>query len=340
MPRARWDALRRGDDCPLCAEVISPDQPRSGRRVAELSASQLWLNHVQYVPGFSHVVSRAHVVEPYELPSPERYRLFDDVMDASHALDIALGASKLNIVSHGNSTPHAHFHLKPRFYGDPGGSAPVRPSEQPVRLAPDELAARLEKIRGALRLVRSGSAPSPHAGATPEHTSPPSATPPHAPGSATREWIPRARWEALRRGEGCTLCEDLRTRRDAGPAGFRVAPLRVSDLWLHRNQAVPGWCYVVYRGAHVVEPYHLAREEQHHFFDDIAAAARAVQTALGATKINLEMHGNAMPHLHCHVKPRIYGDRWGNGPIYPDRPPLRLTDAEYAALVRRIRDVL
>src|SRR5688500_13049510 len=156
MPRERWEALRRGEGCGRCADLALEDAPTSGFWLAELPASRWLLNRVQYVPGFSHVFSRVHAPEPYDLPAPERYRYFDEVMDASQALELALGADKMNIVSHGNGGPHVHFHLKPRFYGDPGGSGPLRPGEQPVRLTPDEYAERLAMLRDALARVRTG----------------------------------------------------------------------------------------------------------------------------------------------------------------------------------------
>jgi diadenosine tetraphosphate (Ap4A) HIT family hydrolase len=36
-------------------------------------------------------------------------------------------------------------------------------------------------------------------------------------------------------------------------------------------------------------------------------------------KLNLEIHGNTLPHLHVHVFPRYIGDRFERGPIDPSQ---------------------
>lgn len=35
----------------------------------------------------------------------------------------------------------------------------------------------------------------------------------------------------------------------------------------------------------------------------------------GAVKINVDIHGNTMPHLHAHFLPRYVGDPYEDGPI-------------------------
>jgi diadenosine tetraphosphate (Ap4A) HIT family hydrolase len=48
---------------------------------------------------------------------------------------------------------------------------------------------------------------------------------------------------------------------------------------------------------------------------DARKVSRAVAAATGAVKMNYEIHGNSLPHLHMHFFPRYRGDRFEGGPI-------------------------
>ncbi len=152
-------------------------------------------------------------------------------------------------------------------------------------------------------------------------------------------WMPRAQWDALVRGEGCPLCRDLAAGTE--PNAFRhvVADLAVSQLWLAANQSVPGYCVLVHR-RHVREPYDLPRDERAAFFEDMSMAGAALERAFGAVKMNFELLGNAVPHLHCHIKPRYYDDPAPGKPIHPDERTLLLSAADYAQRVDAIRSAL
>ena len=45
------------------------------------------------------------------------------------------------------------------------------------------------------------------------------------------------------------------------------------------------------------------------------AVARALKQELGSTKLNYEIHGNTIPHLHLHLYPRFEGDPFVGRPI-------------------------
>lgn len=50
---------------------------------------------------------------------------------------------------------------------------------------------------------------------------------------------------------------------------------------------------------------------------DVQRAAKAVQEITNAVKLNYEIHGNTIPHLHLHLFPRYVGDPFENQPINP-----------------------
>jgi diadenosine tetraphosphate (Ap4A) HIT family hydrolase len=70
---------------------------------------------------------------------------------------------------------------------------------------------------------------------------------------------------------------------------------------------LPGYVCVVSK-THAVEPFDLAPEQQAAFWLDVCSMARAVRDAVASSKINDEIHGNTIPHLHLHVFPRYHPD--------------------------------
>jgi diadenosine tetraphosphate (Ap4A) HIT family hydrolase len=130
-------------------------------------------------------------------------------------------------------------------------------------------------------------------------------------------WMPLDRWDALVRGENCVLCRDLVTNVAANDFIYTVADLRVSRLWLATNQIVPGYCVMVCR-QHVREPFELGSEDSVGFFQDVMAAAQAIEKVFQPLKTNLHLMGNAIPHLHCHIIPRYHGDPAPGKPLFPD----------------------
>ena len=61
MPRERWDALVRGEACPVCAEVTGAGRDNSeGYFVADLRVSRLRLQREQHVPGWCVLLLRCH----------------------------------------------------------------------------------------------------------------------------------------------------------------------------------------------------------------------------------------------------------------------------------------
>ncbi len=58
-----------------------------------------------------------------------------------------------------------------------------------------------------------------------------------------------------------------------------------------------GYVCVVAR-EHVVEPFEMTAEDQASFWQDAMVIARAVARVVRPIKMNYEIHGNTLPHLH------------------------------------------
>ena len=98
-----------------------------------------------------------------------------------------------------------------------------------------------------------------------------------------------------------------------------------------RFAPLPGYVCVVAK-RHVREPYDLPPDEGAAFWRSALLAAQAVASLLSPRKINYEIHGNTLDHLHMHLFPRFDGDPFEGRPIDGRSLTFERTDEELAAL--------
>lgn len=79
---------------------------------------------------------------------------------------------------------------------------------------------------------------------------------------------------------------------------------------------VRGYACLVAR-THVVELHDLDEDNAQAFMRDARRVSRALSRVTGAVKLNYEIHGNTLPHLHMHFFPRYVGDVFEGKPIDP-----------------------
>ena len=113
-------------ECVICAGGGPSDV------LVELDASDVTVPLEPASPDYACVVSRAHVVEPFELPGLARRRYLDEVLLTARALRDTTGATKINYEIHGNTIPHLHTHLYAKF----AGARPMRHSRLARRCDP------------------------------------------------------------------------------------------------------------------------------------------------------------------------------------------------------------
>jgi diadenosine tetraphosphate (Ap4A) HIT family hydrolase len=128
---------------------------------------------------------------------------------------------------------------------------------------------------------------------------------------------------ARRRGEGCPMC--AQGRPEETPWGVRIQAGEVSDAYLQRADVQRGYTVVVWRGRHVAEPTELDEAEAVRFWLELLRVGRALERHLRPVKLNYQLLGNELPHLHAHVVPRYADDPRPGWPFpFPDeeRPPI------------------
>jgi|SRR5215213_2336779 len=107
----------------------------------------------------------------------------------------------------------------------------------------------------------------------------------------------------------CPIC------RDGGPLEV-LAELESTWLTMGSDGPMRGYCCLFFR-RHAVELHDLTEAEGAAFMRDVRRVSRAIQAATGAAKMNYEVHGNTLRHLHMHFFPRYPGDRFEGRPIDP-----------------------
>jgi diadenosine tetraphosphate (Ap4A) HIT family hydrolase len=118
---------------------------------------------------------------------------------------------------------------------------------------------------------------------------------------------------------------------------IEIAPLRVSTLFLFKEQTYHGRCLVAYKG-HVNELFELPADELALFTQDVAQAARAMKAAFAPAKINYGAYSDKLPHLHFHLVPKyVEGPSWGAPFTMMPEPKKLLSTEDYAALIAAVR---
>jgi diadenosine tetraphosphate (Ap4A) HIT family hydrolase len=111
--------MREGRGCAMC-EQGRPEETPYGVRFFAGAVSDAYLQKANIQRGYSIVVWRGrHVAEPTELSPEEASAYWLEVVGAAHALETHFHPVKTNYNVLGNSLPHMHTHIIPRYADDP-----------------------------------------------------------------------------------------------------------------------------------------------------------------------------------------------------------------------------
>ncbi len=106
-------------------------------------------------------------------------------------------------------------------------------------------------------------------------------------------------------------------RPDDNGFGQRIFAGTVTDAYLQRRDVgQPGYTIAVWRGRHVADATELAEDETTAYFSEVLRVARAIGAHYRPLKLNFDILGNTVPHLHTHILPRYADD---GAPMEPAR---------------------
>lgn len=128
----------------------------------------------------------------------------------------------------------------------------------------------------------------------------------------------------------CTACQGTWPRAD-----HFIADLGLSQAYLHEDQFFPGWTVVVFR-RHATELFQLAPTERMQLMEEVTLVAKTLAQAYDARKINYELLGNQLPHIHWHLIPRLATDPAPLEPVWrvPHNPVHPTAEDLQAGIVR------
>ncbi len=144
---------------------------------------------------------------------------------------------------------------------------------------------------------------------------------------------------ALRRGESCPMC--AQGRPEETPYGARIFAGDVADGYLQRADIQRGYSIVIWRGRHVAEPTELSDDEAGAYWREVLRVGRALETHFEPVKLNYDVLGNSLPHLHTHVVPRYADDPRPGWPFpFPEEDPGPIDEQRFRADVDALRALL
>jgi len=133
----------------------------------------------------------------------------------------------------------------------------------------------------------------------------------------------------------CPMC-----RRWDDDSDLRVVELEHSFVVLNRDQYFPGYT-LLFTKQHVTELFHLDRTVRTGLMEEVSTVARTLQAVFQPDKINYELLGNMVPHMHWHLVPRFTTDPLWPRPIWAENhDEVMLPADEYRQRILKIRQEL
>jgi diadenosine tetraphosphate (Ap4A) HIT family hydrolase len=154
---------------------------------------------------------------------------------------------------------------------------------------------------------------------------------------APRRWMPREKWNALITGAGCPLCTEV--EKAENDFSFLVARLETSNLRLAKNQYARGYCVLTLR-KHATELHQLSPEKQAALMRDLARAGAAIARVFKPDKMNYQLLGNLVLHIHWHITPRYYGDPAPGRPLDTGSGRQLLKSDGYQRIIAELQNAL
>lgn len=142
-------------------------------------------------------------------------------------------------------------------------------------------------------------------------------------------WSRPDQWAIRRTPEGCVIC------RSGRPLDV-IAEFETCWATAGHQGPLPGYVCIVAR-KHYVEPFEMPPAEQAQFWQEAMAIAAAVDRVVKPIKMNYEIHGNTLPHLHLHLFPRQPDDPYVGGSIDPRRASFSRSEKDLDLLAEGIR---
>jgi len=121
---------------------------------------------------------------------------------------------------------------------------------------------------------------------------------------------------------------------------LRIVELEHSYVILNRDQFFAGYT-LLFTKQHLSELFHLDGEMRAGVMEEVSSVARALYAVFHPTKINYELLGNMVPHMHWHLVPRFASEPLWPRPIWSEpHVEAHLSPDDYRSRIESIRKAL
>jgi diadenosine tetraphosphate (Ap4A) HIT family hydrolase len=144
------------------------------------------------------------------------------------------------------------------------------------------------------------------------------------------------RWLLYSEKENCPVCNNSPAPED----DVEIKEFPTSWLGAHPRVCLKGTCYLLLK-PHAVELLELDESTLLSYMKEAQLCAKALKDVTKATKINYELHGNTIPHMHMHLFPRYPDDPFPGKPIDYSRiePPV-YQEGEFDLFIKSMRSII
>ncbi|WP_432822145.1 HIT family protein [Trichloromonas sp.] len=133
----------------------------------------------------------------------------------------------------------------------------------------------------------------------------------------------------------CPMCTRWQDEPD-----LRIAEFERCYVQLNRDQFFPGYV-LMFSKDHVTELFHLDPAVRGALIEEVNRVAEALYQTYAPAKMNYELLGNMVPHMHWHLVPRFTDDPLWPRPIWSEpHQEKQLSAAGYRETIERIRKAL
>jgi diadenosine tetraphosphate (Ap4A) HIT family hydrolase len=108
----------------------------------------------------------------------------------------------------------------------------------------------------------------------------------------------------------CKICEKAWPAKD-----HFIGDLGLTRAYLFEDQFFAGWTVLILKD-HRTELFQLTEEERGALMEEVSLVGEALTKIFDVGKINSELLGNQVPHIHWHVIPRLITDPAPLSPVW------------------------
>lgn len=150
---ANWDRLVSGEDCSFC-QLMGLERSPYGARIFDGRYVDAYLQSADIQRGYTVAIWKGrHVIEPFELSDDEAAGYWLEMLTVARAVAAFYQPLKVNYETLGNTSPHLHTHLLPRYTEDPRPGQPFPfppPVDDEPQIAPERFRAEVAGLRERL----------------------------------------------------------------------------------------------------------------------------------------------------------------------------------------------